>query len=179
MSEAERVIAAQLGRDLRASSEVVSTCHLGLPVVISVPPLLDDGTPFPTRYWLTCPLAVRRIARLESTGAIKQVDQRAERDPEFGLRLQRAHDRYRDERDTLIPESAEHRPRGGVGGAVAGVKCLHAHYADHVACDVRANGDNPVGEVVAAVIEPLDCAVRCVVDNQRNPSWREPKRANL
>ena len=35
-----------------------SRCHLGLPVVVRVPPILDDGTPFPTHYWLTCPLAV-------------------------------------------------------------------------------------------------------------------------
>ena len=34
---------------------------MGLPVVVAVPPLLDDGTPFPTRYWLTCPLARIRV----------------------------------------------------------------------------------------------------------------------
>jgi hypothetical protein len=41
----------------------VARCHLGLPVVIQVPPRLDDGTPFPTLYWLTCPLATTLIAQ--------------------------------------------------------------------------------------------------------------------
>ena len=35
--------------------------------------------------------------------------------------------------------------------------------------------DNPVGEIVAAEIEPLDCTVPCVVDDHRNPDWVEPK----
>ena len=57
-------------------------------------------------------------------------------------------------------------PSGGVGGTARGVKCLHAHYA-HTA----AGGDNPVGKLVAGWIEPLDCEVPCVVDQERNPEW--------
>jgi len=171
----EQMISAQLGRELRGKSEVRTTCHLGLPVVIAVPPVLDDGTPFPTRYWLTCPLAVRRIARLESGGEIKRLDERARLDVEFGVRLEAANNRYRQQRDALIPDEAEHRPRGGVAGAEAGVKCLHAHYADHA-----ARNDNPVGEAVATSVEPLDCTVPCVIGAQRNPAWREPQnRMNL
>ena len=59
----ETTVEAQIGRPLRAASRVVARCHLGLPVVVAVPPILEDGTPFPTRYWLTCPLAVTRIGR--------------------------------------------------------------------------------------------------------------------
>ena len=148
---------------------------MGLPVVIEVPPVLDDGTPFPTRYWLTCPLAVRRVARIESRGDIAIIEARAREDGDFGRRLDDAHARYRRERDELIPEDAVHRPTGGVAGASFGVKCLHAHYADYLAGLAGDGSDNPVGEIVAAEIEPLDCAVPCVVDAGRNPDWVEPK----
>lgn len=169
MDSSEQAISAQLGRGLRAKSDVLRSCPLGLPVAISVPPILDDGTPFPTRYWLTCPLAVRRIGRLESSGEIKRFDELASEDVTLSGRLAAAHDRYRRERDALIPQGAKHRPRGGVAGAEVGVKCLHAHYADHA-----VGNDNPVGEAVAASIEPLNCTVPCVGDGQRNPAWREP-----
>ena len=39
---------------------------------------------------------------------------------------------------------------GGVGGTRAGVKCLHAHYAYHL-----AGGDDPVGAWVAERVEPI------------------------
>ncbi len=102
------------------------------------------------------------------------MDRRAAAHPEFGHRLQAAHQRYAAERDAALPEDARARPGGGVGGARAGVKCLHAHYADY-----RAGHDNPVGEQVAPWIEPLDCRVPCVTAQDgrvvRNPGWREPR----
>jgi len=169
------VVAAQLGRLLRAPIHVVSLCPLGLPIVAAVPPLLDDGTPFPTRYWLTCPLARIRVGRLESAGGVKAMERWVESDPAIEVRFLAAGDRYAAERDLLIPDGALHRPSGGVAGSRRGVKCLHAHYADH-----RAGHDNPVGEMVAPWVEPLDCTMGCVVDDDgggvlRNPAWREPK----
>ncbi len=163
-------IAAQLGRPLRAESRVVARCHLDLPVVIEVPPLLNDGTPFPTRYWLTCPLAVKRISRIESRGEIGRLETRRQNDRTFAADLDEAHRRYESERDILLPPDASPRPRGGVAGAVAGIKCLHAHYADHA-----SGNDNPVGAMVAPQIEPLDCTVPCVADGVLNPNWQEPR----
>ena len=174
VDSSQAVIAAQLGRPLRAFSTPVVRCHLDLPVVIQVPPILDDGTPFPTRYWLSCPLAVRRIARIESRGEIALIEERALVDVDFGRRLEDAHARYRSERDRLVPEDAVHRPSGGVAGASFGVKCLHAHYADYAAGSAEGGNDNPVGEIVAAEVEPLNCAVPCVADASRNPASRNP-----
>lgn len=145
-------------------------CHLGLPVVAAVPPLLDDGTPFPTRYWLSCPLASVRVGRLESIGGVRRMESRVESDPVLSARLAAAHVRYAQERDALLPEGDRPRPHGGVAGASAGVKCLHAHYADHA-----AGNDNPVGEMVAAWVDPLDCDRPCVVDGVSNPAWSEPR----
>lgn len=160
-------VEAQVGRPLRAASEVVARCHLGKPVAVAVPPLLDDGTPFPTRYWLTCPLATIRIGRLEASGGVKRMEAKAEADADFGARLDAANQRYQRERDALLPEGAGPVPTGGVGGTTGGVKCLHAHYADTV-----AGNDNPVGELVAGWIEPLDCHIVCVDNGEVNPAWR-------
>ncbi len=168
------VIAAQIGRPARARADVVTRCHLGLPVVVRMPPLLEDGTPFPTRYWLTCPLAVRRVGRLEGAGGVRAVQRRAEADAAFGARLAAAHDRYAADRNAALPEGGGPRPSGGIGGGDGvGVKCLHAHYADF-----GAGHDNPIGEMTAPWVEPLDCAEPCVVPADdgaiSNPSWREP-----
>ena len=161
-----KVVEAQIGRPLRADSEVVSRCHLGLPVVVRVPPLLDDGTPFPTLYWLTCPLAATRIGRLEGTGGVRRMDSKAEADPDFAQALRDAHESYRAERAAAASDGPGPLPSGGVGGSAAGVKCLHAHYAH-----TRSGGDNPVGALVEAWIEPLDCEGACVTGDRLDPNW--------
>lgn len=161
-----QVIEAQIGRPLRADSEVVARCHLDQPVVVRVPPRLDDGTPFPTLFWLTCPLAVTRIGRLEGSGGVRRMDAKAESDPGFGRALDDAQASYAAERDALARADDGPMPGGGVGGSHKGVKCLHAHYAH-----AKGGGDNPVGRLVAEWIEPLDCLVPCVVDGGLNPEW--------
>ena len=106
-SDVIRVVEAQLGRPSRSDFEVSATCALGLPVVIDVPPVLEDGTPFPTTYWLTCPLASRRIGRIEGVGGVKQLERYAAHDAEFGTALDEAHARYARERDARLPEVLE------------------------------------------------------------------------
>lgn len=168
------VLAVQIGRPLRSEADVVARCHLGLPVVTRVPPVLDDGTPFPTRYWLSCPLANRRVGRVESAGGVQAMERKYLTDPEFAAALDAAHERYAAERDAEVPSDAEHVPSGGVAGVRIGVKCLHAHFADHT-----VGNENPVGAVTAPWVEPLDCTEPCVVDSgdgpMRNPAWVEPK----
>lgn len=88
------VLAVQIGRPLRSEADVVARCHLGLPVVTRVPPVLDDGTPFPTRYWLSCPLANRRVGRVESAGGVQAMERKYLTDPEFAAALDAAHERY-------------------------------------------------------------------------------------
>ena len=143
------VVAAQIGRQPRSVVDVVARCHLGLPVVIAVPPYLDDGTPFPTTYWLTCPLASRRIGRCEADGGVKKAEARIAEDPDFAAAFHAAMARYASDRDELMgPDAPSHRPTGGVGGSRGGVKCLHAHYADHA-----AGNPNPIGADTSRSIE--------------------------
>lgn len=173
-------IRVQLGREPRGFAGVPVRCHLGIPVVITVPPVLDDGTPFPTLYWLTCPLASKRIARLEAAGEIGGYGRRLRVDPVLASALGAAHADYAKRRDaqaSRLPEAVVMRargpmPTGGVGGAKAttGVKCLHAHYAHTL-----AGGSNPIGDEVAQRVGPLNCTVPCILDGAPNPAWMEPK----
>jgi exopolyphosphatase/guanosine-5'-triphosphate,3'-diphosphate pyrophosphatase len=115
--------------------------------VIRNRPRDQEGKPFPTLYWLTCPTVVKAISRVESEGWIKRFAERARTDPEFGSALEEAHGIYAEERGRW-EKGAE--AWGGVGGTRSGVKCLHAHYANHV-----AGGDDPVGAEVAELVEPI------------------------
>lgn len=169
------VVELQLGRPARSAVVVESSCHLGLPVVVDVPPILDDGTPFPTTHWLTCPLATIRIARLESDGGVRAADRDIADNPALLAAWEVAMERYQRERDERIPVGWEGpRPSGGIAGSRHGVKCLHAQYAD-----TAGGNENPIGARVAEAIEPLDCQVPCVapVDGvlARNPMWGEPR----
>jgi uncharacterized protein len=130
-----------LGRQPQGAYEVVVRGPDGDPVVLRNDPILDDGTPMPTLYWLIGPREVVAISRLESVGAVKQAE--ADVDP---AAVADAHRRYAAQRDAAIP--AGHtgpRPSGGVAGTRVGVKCLHAHYAWYL-----AGGDDAVGAWVAA-----------------------------
>ena len=128
-----------LGRDPRCDFEVVVRRGDGEPVVIRNTPLLDDGTPMPTRYWLIDPQIRKAIGTLESVGGVRQAEAAVPADE-----LAAAHDRYAVERNAYLPEGhAGPRPSGGVGGTRRGVKCLHAHYAWFL-----AGGDDPVGRWV-------------------------------
>ena len=112
----------------------------GAPVVIRNAPLLDDGTPMPTRYWLVDPELVDagRPARVDRRRARGRGRGRRRRAAAGARALRRASATPRCRRTTTGP-----RPHGGVGGTRRGVKCLHAHYAYHL-----AGGDDPVGRWV-------------------------------
>lgn len=144
-------VEALLGRAPQGEFEVVVRDEAGEPVVIRNAPLLHDGTPMPTRYWLVGAAARVACGRLESEGGVKRSE--AAVDPDA---LAAAHAAYAAERDAEIPSDHEGpRPYGGVGGTRQGVKCLHAHYAWFL-----AGGDDPVGRWVAAQLaaDPHDTA---------------------
>ena len=108
-------------------------------MVIANAPLLDDGTPMPTRFWLVDPALRDAVSRLEAGGGVRKAE--AAVDPDA---LAQAHLRYAVEREaTLPPGHTGPRPSGGVGGTRVGVKCLHAHLAWSL-----VGGDDPVGRWV-------------------------------
>ena len=134
------VVTELLGRAPRCAFDVVARDSHGRPVVIRNAPLLDDGTPMPTRFWLVGKAESEAVSRLESRGGVRAAERAVDRE-EFAA----AHAAYAEERDSAIPAGHEGpRPSGGVGGTRQGVKCLHAHYAAFL-----AGCDDPVGRWVA------------------------------
>jgi hypothetical protein len=143
-----------IGRPLRGRSAVAVRCGWGLPAVVRVSPLLDDGTPFPTLFWLTCPIANRHVGRLEAEGAMVGLNDRLAADADFAEAYAAAGRRYVAARDAL----GGRLPRDpAAGGMPARVKCLHSLYGHHL-----ATRDNPVGAWVGERIEPMACPHRCV-----------------
>ncbi len=109
------------------------------PVVIRNAPIQYSGRPMPTLYWLVDPYLVKVIGRLESTGAVKQVQLDLSDDE-----IANAHTLYEDLRNEhLAGLDAQYLPSGGVGGTRRGVKCLHAHYANYLIA-----AQDPVGSWV-------------------------------
>ena len=134
-------VAELLGRQPQGAFRVWVRNPDGSPRVIRNDPLLADGTPMPTRYWLVSAADCLAVSRLESRGGVRKAEAAVD-----ASALEAAHARYAAERDAALP--AGHtgpRPAGGVGGTRRGVKCLHAHYAWHL-----AGGADPVGVWVAA-----------------------------
>ena len=129
-----------LGRAPQGEFEVVVRRDDGRPVVIRNAPLLGDGTPMPTLYWLVDDDLRRAVSTLEANGGVRAAE--AAIDPD---EVAAAHARYAAERDAALPpDHTGPRPSGGVAGTRKGVKCLHAHYAWHL-----AGGDDPIGRWVA------------------------------
>ncbi len=115
-----------LGRKPQGDFEVVMRDKNDEPIVVKNEPLLFDGTPMPTRYWLVGPKEHMAVSRLESAGFIDLAESEVDAEE---LRL--THERYAAERDSAIPKDhTGPRPHGGVAGTRVGVKCLHAHYAN-------------------------------------------------
>ncbi|HEY6422416.1 MAG TPA: DUF501 domain-containing protein [Pseudonocardiaceae bacterium] len=134
-------VAAQLGRPPRAVRSVAHRCPCGLPSVVQTHPRLDDGTPFPTLYYLTCSRLTGLVGGLEAGGAMREMTDRLASDPSLAGAYQRAHESYLAERDALEPLGT----RVSAGGMPDRVKCLHVHVAHALAC---GHGINPFGDEV-------------------------------
>jgi len=133
------IVERQLGRPPRAFRRVAVRCPFGLPAVTEQAPFDDQGTPFPTQFWLTCPHLDARLARVEADGGVERWTAAAERDPELRASLARAHADQR----ALRPELP-----GGIGGSerTGSLKCLHAHGAFALARPGYTLGDRILAE---------------------------------
>ncbi len=123
-------------------------------MVIENHPRMDTGAPFPTLYWLTCPILVKRMSTLEGDGWMQVVNDELERDPSLRARLSDAVTAYRSRRDQHEPVEDSGGPPGGGPDRV---KCLHAHVAHEL-----AGGANPIGTVTIAATGWPDCIAPCV-----------------
>ncbi|MAF79034.1 MAG: hypothetical protein CME60_12805 [Halobacteriovoraceae bacterium] len=125
------------------------------PMVIQVIPWVK-GAPFPTLYWLTCPILKKEISHIEKEGWVGKLEREYfSKDSDNLKALKADHERYRDHRIALLEEvgiswdkipepMAEIIRTTGIGGIhdFDHIKCMHLHYAHHLA------EGNQVGKVM-------------------------------
>jgi hypothetical protein len=132
---------AQLGRPPRGVVAVPVRCPCGSPVVVTTTPRLDDGTPFPTLYYLTHPGAVIAVSRLEAAGVMREMEARLGIDADLAARYRAAHEAYLEARDAV--EAVPEIEGVSAGGMPDRVKCLHVLVAHAL---VAGPGVNPFGD---------------------------------
>ncbi len=153
-------ITYQLGRAPRQMTGVGHRCASGVPMVIVTQPLPETperASFFPTLFWLTCPVAVKAVSRLEDEGWIQRWQERLSSDPVLNAAVMQAQQTYvRLRIEQLNPEQQQHvaetQPqlwndlsRLGIGGVAewGTVKCLHMHLAHY-----WGTHENPIGQWV-------------------------------
>ena len=144
VTDADReIVARQLGRPPRAMVAVAHRCPCGQPDVVETAPRLEDSTPFPTLYYLTCPRAAAAASRLEAGGRMREWQEELRADPELAAGYRAAHEAYLSERDArgVLPT------RTSAGGMPDRIKCLHA-LAGHALA--AGPGVNPIGDRAVA-----------------------------
>jgi hypothetical protein len=139
MTDAE-IVERQIGRRPRAFKAVAVRCPFGKPAVTEQTPFDEDGRPFPTQYYVTCPHLVAAISRLEAAGGVERWSQAAQDDDELAASLAAAQAEQR----RLRPEID-----AGIGGSTrpGSLKCLHAHAAFALARPGYELGDRILAEV--------------------------------
>jgi len=138
-------VARQLGREPRGVLEIAYRCPNGEPGVVKTAPRLDDGTPFPTLYYLTHPALTAAASRLESEGVMRTMTAALRADPELAGAYRRAHESYLAERDAVEPLGTTFSG----GGMPDRVKCLHVVMAHALA---KGRGVNPLGDQALAML---------------------------
>lgn len=143
------VVAEQLGRPARGVAAVAHRCPCGAPDVLKTEPVLPDGTPFPTVYYLTCPRAASAVGTLEGSGLMRDMEARLAADEDLRAAYRAAHDAYlADRRELGQVDAIEGISAGGMPDRV---KCLHVLVAHALAA---GPGVNPLGDEAVALITP-------------------------
>lgn len=129
-------------------TDIVRACPGGHPLVVRCHPLRRSAgrpSPFPTLYWLACEEVDRQVSELERIGWIARVQSRLQADEQFRMSVAADHESYIEQRwgRLSLEEQALVRAQGlaknfqslGIGGIRnwGTVKCLHLHYAHHLA----------------------------------------------
>lgn len=160
-AEDRDAIESQLGRPIRGALEVAHRCACGKPDVVKTAPRLEDGTPFPTVYYLTCPKATSAIGTLEADGKMRELETLLSSDPELASRYQLAHEQYLEVRESL--GHVEEISGISAGGMPNRVKCLHVLVAHSLA---SGPGVNPLGDLVLDDLAPWHVNGSCIEDVQ-------------
>ena len=145
------IVARQIGRRPRAFRRVAVRCPFGQPAVTEQAPFDEDGRPFPTQFYVTCPHLVAALSRLEAAGGVERWSRAARDDDGLARSLAAAQAEQR----RIRPELP-----GGIGGATrtGSLKCLHAHAAFALARPGYELGDRVLAEL--PTLWPDTCCTR-------------------
>ena len=133
-------VSVQLGRPARNVIGIAARCICGAPTVVSTKPRLDDGTPFPTLYYLCNPAATAAISVLEANGVMPVLAAELA-DEATAAQYLSAHEAYIADRDGI--EVVAELAGISAGGMPTRVKCLHALAGHSLAA---GPGVNPIGD---------------------------------
>lgn len=136
-----RTVSRQLGRPARGVIGIAARCVCGAPTVVATAPRLDDGTPFPTLYYLSHPAATAAISTLEATGLMAELSALLASDEALRECYLQAHEQYLADRNSL--DAVAELDGISAGGMPDRVKCLHALAAHSLAA---GPGVNPIGD---------------------------------
>ncbi|CAB4894083.1 unannotated protein [freshwater metagenome] len=135
-------VSTQLGRPARDIVAIAARCICGNPVVVQTKPRLEDGTPFPTVYYLTLPAATSAVSTLEANGLMIELQNRLTQEPELAASYAIAHQSYL--ADRLKLGDVEEIEGISAGGMPTRVKCLHSLVAHSLA---KGPGLNLIGDL--------------------------------
>ncbi|WP_165217709.1 DUF501 domain-containing protein [Schaalia sp. ZJ1691] len=142
LTEADlQVLEEQLGRIPRGVVGIAARCVCGRPTVVATAPRLEDGSPFPTTFYLTHPGAVKGCSTLEAEQVMESLNEMLARDESVRERYSLAHEDYLRRRSAL--GEVEEIAGISAGGMPTRVKCLHALVGHALAA---GRGVNPIGD---------------------------------
>lgn len=141
-------VSRQLGRPARDIVEVAARCVCKRPIVVKTKPRLEDGTPFPTLYYLTQKSATAAVSSLEATGYMSELQRELLEDDKLSNAYTKAHQKYLAEREEI--EVVDEIEGISAGGMPYRVKCLHALVAHSLAA---GRGVNPIGDLALARLD--------------------------
>jgi hypothetical protein len=151
-------VSKQLGRPVRDIVAIAARCACGNPIVVQTKPRLEDGTPFPTLYYLTLPAATSAVSTLEAEGLMTKLQDQLAQDEDLAKNYQSAHLSYLSDRAELgLVEEIEGISAGGMPTRV---KCLHSLVAHSLA---KGSGVNIIGDRALAACSWSPS--RCVCEN--------------
>ena len=150
-------VSRQLGRPARDIVEVAARCVCKRPIVVKTKPRLEDGTPFPTLYYLTQKAATAAVSTLEATGYMVELQRELLEDDKLSNAYTRAHQKYLAEREEI--EVVDEIEGISAGGMPYRVKCLHALVAHALAA---GKGVNPIGDLALAKLDWSPKVCTCI-----------------
>ena len=150
-------VTRQLGRPARDILDIAARCVCGKPLVVKTKPRLENGTPFPTLYYLTQSAATAAVSTLEASGYMVELQDLLATDPVVQSAYLAAHQSYLAEREAI--EVVEEINDFSCGGMPVRVKCLHALVGHSLA---KGPGVNPIGDLALEALAWSPSRCQCV-----------------